>query len=244
MSTKQLDLAPSQEVGTVAPSIEAMMELAIRQGPEGVEALERLVGLKERMEDRQARMAFVEALGAFQREVEEVPKTRSAQIVTKGGGKYGYTYAPLEEITRTIREPLEKHGLSYSWDTEPSDRAGELLVVCVLRHVAGHESRSRFPVPTDTSAAMSAAQKNGAALTYGRRQSLVAVLGLTSADPDTDAAIDYVTDEQAANLSALMDEVAKHPKFPKFLEYFEIEAAADLPKARYAEAVRALEKMR
>ena len=60
---------------------------------------------------------------------------------------------------------------------------------------------------------MSGAQKHGAALTYGKRQSLTSVLGLTTTDDDTDAAMaevggsDTITEAQAADLGALIEEV-------------------------------------
>jgi hypothetical protein len=117
-------------------------------------------------------------------------------------------------------------------------------VVCVLRHIDGHEERSRFPVPMKTDAAMSDAQKAGAALTYGRRQSLVAVLGLTTADEDTDAPAEvaFITDSQAADLEALASEVkADRAAFLKFLG---VSSFAAIPAARYREAVASLERKR
>lgn len=201
-----------------------------------VEVLEKIVALQERVSDRLARSEFFEALVAFQEDMPEVKKTGTAKITTKGGGTYSYLFAPLEEITRAIRPGLKDHSFSYTWTTEGMD--GEYInVVCILRHIGGHEERSTFPVSTQTTAAMSGAQKGGAALTYGRRQTLVAVLGLTTADEDTDGspgAPEYISEAQIADLEALMSEVeADKDKFLHYLGVAHLEAitVAQLPVA-------------
>lgn len=100
---------------------------------------------------------------------------------------------------------------------------------------------------------MSDAQANGAALTYGRRQSLIAALGLTTADEDTDAAPvrsrqvsedepERLTDKQIADLSALIDDVGADRQ--KFLAYLRVEKLEDIHPREYARAVAALEARR
>jgi hypothetical protein len=209
-----------------------------------VEVLERIVALQERVTDRNARSEFFEALAGFQEDMPEIQKSGTAEIVTRSGGKYKYTFAPLEAITRAIRPRLKEHGLSYAWTTEGMDGA-YVNVVCVLRHINGHEERSVFPVSTETTAAMSGAQKGGAALTYGRRQTLVAVLGLTTADDDTDASPgnpEYISESQIADLESLISEVeADRAKFLGLLGVAHIEA---ITTAALPVAIRLLEGKR
>lgn len=234
--------------GAIAPAGEHnVMDLlhhAIESGAP-VDALERLVALKERVDRENARRAFFEALRRAQDEMPEIPKRHQASIVTKSGAAFSYRYAALEDITRVVRPVLARHGLSYAWDVTQAE--GALIVTCVLRHVDGHEERASFPVPVDSGARMSAAQANGAALTYGRRQSLIAVLGLTTADDDVDGAdvgapSDRITRQQAADLDALIDEVGADRQ--KFLAWAGVERIEDLPADRYATAVRMLERKR
>ena len=234
--------------GAIAPAAERdVMDLLARAVEAGasVEALERLVALKERVDRERARRAFFEALTRAQDEMPEVPKARTAHIATRSGVSYSYRYAALEDITRVIRPILARHGLSYAWDVAQGD--GTLIVTCVLRHVDGHEERASFPVPVDSGARMSAAQANGAALTYGRRQSLVAVLGLTTADEDIDGAGDIpdnnrITPQQAADLDALIDEVGADRQ--RFLAWAGVERLEDLTPSKYQAAVRMLERRR
>lgn len=237
------------EIGTavVPKDVEeanGLLRLALEREDLSVDVLERLVALQERVTDRSARAEFFEALARFQDEVPEIRKSETASIATKGGGKYSYTFAPLEVVTRTIKKPLRDNGLSYSWTTEGMNGTS-LNVVCILRHIGGHEERASFPVPTETNAAMSGAQKNGAALTYGKRQSLTSVLGLTTADEDTDGADDrgaYIDEKQVADLDALVEEVgADREKYLEFLGVAHLEALRirDLPRA-----ISALERKR
>lgn len=212
MSPEQLALV-TQDGQSLAPveqsGVTQLFELAINKGV-GVDVLERLMDLSERVDVRNARKAFFDAVAAFQEECPEIRKAKKANIVPKGGGSgFSYSYAPLETITRTIRPLLKKHGLGYSWTVEQSSEK-VMQVVCVLRHIDGHEERASFPVPIDNGGRMSGAQSHGAALTYGRRQSLIAVLGLTTADEDNDAprgreVTKKITKEQARQLSDMLE---------------------------------------
>lgn len=249
MATKEATAVARVEGPT---EVSGLVALAIEKGVD-VEVLERLVALQERVTERNARAAFFEALAAFQEEAPQIHKSRTAKIVSKRtGSQFSYSYAPLEDIARKIRPVLRKQGLSYHWDV-PGVADGVMLVCCILRHVEGHEERSTFPVPVDAgSERMSAAQANGAALTYGKRQSLVAVLGLTTADEDVDGAApesaEAITESQAADLRALMREVkADEPKFLGWLSKAlktEVRSVEEIPAARYREAITALEQKR
>jgi hypothetical protein len=241
-------MSESTEVSRIPMDPHALVRHIVERDPTP-EVLHQALDLLERIESRNARAAFFDALSAFQDAVPEIRKTGSANIKTRSGGQYGYTFAPLEEIARTIRQPLKAHGLSYSWTTEGAE-GGILNVVCILRHVDGHEERSAFPVPTQTDAAMSGAQKYGAALTYGRRQSLVAVLGLTVADEDNDAAMPEasasamksINEGQIADLEALIQEHKVHR--PRLLGFLGVESIEDLTMGGYKSALKAIEEHR
>lgn len=237
-----LDANSEGAVGTeVAPLEDApsLVRLAIEEKVP-VEVLERIVALQERVTDRLARTEFFAALKAFQDEVPDLTRNKSANIVTQGGGKYGYTYASLDGIAQTVNPCLHRNGLSYSWTTE--DSTPQMLnVVCVLRHVEGHEVRAVFPVPTDTKAAMSAAQKTGSALTYGQRMSLVSVLGLAATD-DIDGADttdqSYIDSGQVEELNNLI--TASKADSKKFLAFMGAEHMGDIRRTDFAKAVSAL----
>jgi hypothetical protein len=226
--------------------VSALVKLAIEEKV-SVEVLERLVALQERVADRAAESAMNDAVRRFQEACPLLRKSRTAKIATKSGASYAYTYAPLAEIVDTIRDLLGECGLSYTWDSKVD--AGLISVTCTLYHVDGARRTATFTGPTASNSGASEIQKSGAALTYGRRQALVQVLGLTQADEDRDGADpepepEPITSEQLADLDALYDEVKAAVNAKKFLGFFGISKLADMPAHRYAEAVKMLERKR
>ena len=229
-------------------AVRTLLTLAVEKNLD-LDKLERLVSLQERVMDRQAAAEFFAAMAEFQAAVPPIRKTSVAKFVTKGGATASYSYAELDEIARTVNPILAKVGLSYSWDSTVKE-AGVMVCTCTLRHRAGHAVTAQFGSKIEGSPLMSGHQATAATLTYARRQSLVQVLGLTTCDPDTDGADDgrgdeeAITEEQAANLAALMDEVAETLNRPAFFKYYGIEKVAELRARDYADAVRSLERKR
>lgn len=224
---------------------DALIRLAIDKNVD-VDKLERLIALKEREVARNARDAFFQALANFQEKCPPVVKNKTAEIVSRRtGGKFSYGYASLDELQRHIRPYLRAENLSYSFDVE-ADGKERLIVTCILRHIDGHFERASFPVPIETTERMSGAQANGAALSYGKRQALSAVLGL-SIEEDTDGkradAPDLITEEQAADIDALIDEVYG-PRRERFMKWLKVDTVAEIKAADYRRAVSELERMR
>src|SRR5262245_17228554 len=181
--------APRAVVVAEQGSMTALLHLAVEKGTPVAE-LKELVELHERMERRQAEKAFASAMTAFQRKCPQIKRSSEAEVTTKSGGKFKYTYAELDEIVRTVGAALAEEGLSYTWDTVADKSL--LTCTCIVRHVEGHSVSTKFTLPTDASSpGMNSQQAMGAALTYARRQSLVAALGLTMTDEDNDGATDY-----------------------------------------------------
>jgi hypothetical protein len=245
MSTTEIATTSGQAIATQADmpdQVMALFQQALSQGESGAAALEKLVDLQERMHRRRAELEFSVALAEFQRVCPTVSKSSTAKIAAKSGSSYSFTYADLEEIVSTVRPHLATCGFSFSFDSKTD---GKLLTcTCTLRHANGHREASSFTLPTENSSGASEQQKVGGALTYAKRQCLISVLGLAMSDPEDKPAAkpSTVTAEQAATLSALMDEVGVTPA--AFCNRFGIMEAAELPAARYAEAVTALERRR
>jgi hypothetical protein len=120
-----------------------------------------------------------DALVAAQVDLQNPPKTSTARVPTKSGGSYTYTYAPLPEILDAVRPILHKHGLAISQDVV--GEAGYVGVVTRLIHESGEDLISGPVMLPATDP-----QQAGAVITYLRRYSLCAVLGI-AADEDDDA---------------------------------------------------------
>jgi len=202
--------------------------------------------MQERILSRDARMAFVEAMAAFQAECPTIKKSKVARVVSKRtGSSYSYAYAPIEEIVRTVRPILAKHGLSYSFDGAVDGKS--YTAIAKLQHVHGHSETATFTVPIEESGQKSGPQEVGSARSYARRYALCDVLGLATAEDDDDgvgANIDVgtITEPQAADLKALAEEVGAD--VPRFLRYIGVASFGEIPASRHDEAVELLESKR
>lgn len=227
----------SNEIAQPAPQgVDALLALAV-QGNLDVEKLSRLIELKNKEEDRHAMRAFSAALAAFQRECPVIPKSSKANVT--GGGGFSYSYAEFDEIAKTIRPVLARHGLSFSFDTEMD--GANLKAICTLRHEDGHSVRSTFVVPTATRAGMSDQQKVGAARTFANRYALLNVLGIATGEPDTDGMDPTtITSEQEAEIITLLDGTGADKQ--KFLDYFRVPSVNQLRAVDYDRAVAALKR--
>lgn len=227
-------------------SVADLLRLAVdKLGGEGapavVEALEKLVALHERVEAKRAAGEFASAMAAFQQTCPSIPRSSTAKIVTKSGSSYSYRYAELDQIAEIVKPFLGEAGMFYSWDTE--DQGDKVKCTCILRHSNGHMVSSTFSCPTDSKADMSGAQRNGSAVTYAKRQSLIQVLGLTTCDPDTDGA-DHakITKHQAMTIETLIADSGADEA--KFLQFMGVAQIGDIPISGMQRAVNALDAKR
>lgn len=236
----------AQDPHTAAISANApvthLLQLAVERGTP-VEQMEKLVDLYERMEARDAAREFNRALAAFQAECPPIGKNKEAKIATRGGGSYSYSYAPLDEIVPVVRPILQRHGLSFSWNSKVE--GGQLTCTCVLRHENGHSITADFTLPTESQSAMSPQQKVGAALTFAQRKSLESVLGIVTTDkeaPENEVDPTPITEDQAVELSDLLQEVGANRA--KFLAWLDASDFFAIRAADYNRAKQALEERR
>jgi hypothetical protein len=119
--------------------------------------------------------ALVKALG----ELSDVPKGREAKIPTKTGASYGYKYADLADTLSMVRPILARNGLAVT-QTASNPDGDSVAITTTLIHTSG-EWMSFHPLLLPNGRT---AQETGSAITYGRRYSLLAVLGLAAEDDD------------------------------------------------------------
>lgn len=225
------------------PQVIALMEKALAGGPEMVAALKELVQMRREMRQEQAALEFAAAISNFQQTCAPVPRTSEVKFTTKTGRQVHYRSADFEQIVEAVREPLRANGLSFTFDGAAAN--GMLTETVTLRHVNGHAITSTFTLPTtNDNPGMSEQQKYAAAATFAKRQTLMAVLGLSLTDPDPEGGADPTTisEDQAATLQALMDEVKADRK--RFLAYMRVDSLSDIRAADYGVAVQALESKR
>lgn len=120
---------------------------------------------------------FSAAWVAAQAEMPNVPRETKGQV----GSAVRY-YADLATVVETVRPVLAKHGLSYLQGCSDGDKT--VTITTRLLHRSGEWIEDSLSMPTG----QNTAQAVGSALSYGRRYSLMAILGLAPEDDDGAAA--------------------------------------------------------
>jgi hypothetical protein len=162
---------------TPAVNADRLLELAITNNV-GMETLERLMAMRDKLCQEAAERHFLEAMAGFQGECPIIHKSREVK------GNFSFTYAPMDEIVSKVQPILKKWGLSYTVDTEFGE--GWLASILTICHVGGHKKQFRFQVPIDKAARMNDTQKFGSARTYSQRYAFCGGFGIITSDHDDD----------------------------------------------------------
>src|SRR3954454_21074048 len=95
-------------------------------------------------------------------------------------GDRSFRYAPLSSGLDLVRKSLGRHEIATVQTTAIDDTAGIVRLTTVLAHSSGEWISSEWPVcaVSDTDVP----QRMGAALTYARRHSLFALVGIAGED--------------------------------------------------------------
>jgi len=116
----------------------------------------------------------------------KVQKTLQAAKKDSVNPYFKSTYADLLSVWNACRESLTTNGLSIS-QVADMDSEGRAVLETVLMHTSGEWIKGRLPLST----AKVDPQGQGSAITYARRYSLSAIIGLcTEEDDDAEAATD------------------------------------------------------
>lgn len=231
---------PQTQLATTEPSVPAMMQAVIQQGitENSVAVLERMIALKERMDDKQAERDFNAAFVALQADLPVIV----ASTVIQNRGKY----ERFEDVMRVVGPLLVKHGFSVSFSMDFKEN--RILETCHLRHAGGHSQSNSFAVRAGGKAD-SDTQADCKAATTAKRNALLNCLNIVIRqdalqDEEGDARMEgeAVTFEQAETLRELVAEVRADEK--AFLNYAGAASYDQIPASRYDRLFAALKKKR
>ncbi len=115
------------------------------------------------------------ALIKAQSDFPKITRDKTVKVKTRGGGEYEFSYAPLDSIIDKIRPVLAANGLSFI------QAVGEKTLKTRIIHLSGEWIEGG---DTPILAQSGSAQDVGSGITYARRYSLAAMLGIASEDDD------------------------------------------------------------
>lgn len=240
MKSEQLAIAETQRaLATVIPGpdpVLGMIQKVIEGGvtEANVAALDKLLGVYERLEDKRAERLFNEAFVTLQ---SELPVIVAKTEIPKRG-----KYERFEDVMTVVSPLLKKHGFTVSFSMSATDL--RITETCSLKHTGGHSQSNSFSVRVGR--ADSETQADCKAATTAKRNALLNCLNIVirqdALQNEEDATIEgepiswdqaeFLREEVKATAS---DEAA-------FLRFANAEKYEDIGSARYDELVRALAK--
>ncbi len=227
----------------------SMIERVVLDPNVSIEKLERMLAMKERLEDRaleerkrEQQLAYHTAFAECQKELKVVIKNKKNDL-TKS------QYADLAALSEAVDPVIHKHGFSLSFQPAGTSAQGEQMIKWRIAHSAGHVESDTASLPADKAGAKGVVNKTdlhafGSTATYGRRYLKLMLFDIATRDDDGNKAgqQETISADQAAELDKLADEVGANKE--AFFKYAKIEAFEDILVKHFDRAKADLEKVR
>jgi len=235
--TKEIQTTNEKKVMQVKLSPIEIMQQAKAAGLE-VADMKEMLALQKEYEANEARKAFHKALAEFKKDPPQVIKDML-------NAQYESDYVSIGNMVNTVTEELGKFGLNTRWDF-PVLEGNAISCTCIMAHELGHEESVTLTGPVDESGKKNPLQGRKSTRTYLKLETFEAVTGMASVsgnnDDDGNSAVEYITEEQVADLTALMDEV--NADKAAFLRYANVTALCYIHAGDYLKAQNALQAKR
>ena len=198
-----------------------------------------LMTLQERWEATQAKKLYNGAMVKVQKEIPVVAKSlKNSQTNSK--------YASLDDIIFETKKIYTLYGFSITFYEGETVKPGHIRICADVVHESGHKEAYYYDVPLDGvgikgNANMTAIHAKASSTSYAHRYLMCLIWNIPTGD-DNDAqsvGVEYIDDTQKSTLVDMM--TVTKTDMVKFCKAFEIEELAKLPKAKYQQAISALE---
>jgi len=135
-------------------------------------------------------------------------------IEEKDTAQYG-NFADLSTVLATVNPVLSANGLAVVHTTKVVDNKN--ILITNLLHTSGESISSEMLLPNNTAGGGNPMHKEGGAITYCRRYSLLAILGLNAGIPDNDGdfanpsleKVTPITKNKAVGMPQILDKETK-----------------------------------
>jgi len=227
-----------------APMV-AMIERIAMDPSIPLERLEKMLDMKERMEDRaredrdrQAKKAYFAAMSKCQA---EIPVVTKRQKNTHTNSKY----ADLAAIEEQAMPVIHKHGFAVSFQPDGYNDKGELRILWEISHEEGHSRNGVGEIPVDGAGSQGKVNKTGtqafgSTATYGRRYLLCMLFNISTGDDKDGNKLEEtggpISDEQRAELEKVLEECGADKAI--FCEKWKIGALPEFPANKLDAAVK------
>jgi hypothetical protein len=247
--TQQHNLIPASD----APMV-SMIERIAMDSTIPIDRLEKMLEMKERMEDRarafakeerewSAKKSYNEAMAACQLELPVVVKNKKNTHTNS-------IYADLAALEQQAMPIIHKHGFGVSFQPDGYNDKGELRLLWEIAHSAGHTKNGVGEIPVDGAGSQGKVNKTGtqafgSTATYGRRYLLCMLFNISTGD-DRDGnrveekPVEFITVDQINEIRELIEEVGAD--LEKFLAVGKISSLSEIRSVDFNDAVSMLKR--
>lgn len=248
LDIKQESNAPVYRGGD-APMI-SMIERIAMDPTIPLDRLEKMLDMKERMEDRaredeerQAKKAYFAAMSKCQAELPVVTKTRKNSHTNS-------TYADLAAIEDQAMPIIHAHGFAVSFQPDGYNDKGELRILWEISHSEGHSRNGVGEIPVDGAGSQGKVNKTGtqafgSTATYGRRYLLCMLFNISTGDdrdgnnpPKQD--IERISEDQQMKIREMLE--ATESNEAQFLALGGISELSDMAASQFDNAMNILKQ--
>ena len=196
-----------------------------------VEKLERMMAMYERLNAKEAELAYNAAKGRILKKLAGIKIVKNRSVVheidngkPQRGACEAFKYAPLEEIDKHLRPLLAEENMDLSYSDE-SREGGDILIRGRLKHLpGGHYEDSFMPAPPDTTGGKSNVQAVGSTNSFLRRYVACNIFNIVVVGDDDDGTGATIDEAQ---ITTILDLIKKAKVGPKFLKYMKAQSVAE-----------------
>lgn len=254
VQAEQHVMAPIQQSGAVAgvamQLMSQLMVLAKEKHPK--EYLDFIKDLYNEERNREARLAFNDAMARSAAEFPPIKKSKRVKFKAKKEGAQGthYAHEELADVVRATKPIMGKYGLVATFRAKNAIGA-PVAVTCVITHALGHvDDSNHLEAGRDDSGNKNNIQAIKSTTSYLMRYTLLAALGLSAEGDDDDGetaeqpAEPKVTEEQVEAIekaiAALPNSHITNDTKGLLFKYADlgVEAFEDLPARLFDDCMR------
>lgn len=178
----EFEIVPQREMPLAPPSEMEILRLAVERGA-GIETIERLAALQEKMQARKAETEFNEALNRVQEKIKRIaPNAKNNHTNSM--------WATYDAIDRVVRPIYAAEGFSLSFTHAESNKVDHIRVICWVRRNAHKEPyQVDWPVSTQGpkgGAVTTPVQATGISDSYAKRYLVKDIFNIAIGQDDTD----------------------------------------------------------
>ena len=201
------------------------------------------IEFRHRLQAEYAEKCFNVAMAQMQPKLPIIEKNSTIEIKDKSGNVIQKTpFADWNDINKVIVPILSEHGFSINFLVGTAED-GKVKLTTEVRHIEGHKMTTTVYEARDTSGSKNNTQGLGSTVTYLRRYTGVPMLNITSLAPeekDTDGnqPVEMIDAEKVKTINDLLAKTKSDETI--FLSHFGIPSVAEMPTAKYEDAIKAL----